>query len=92
MVSAIKAVYQWLTAFCSAISKRFVYIHCILIFVDLLLEQRKGMLPSNTRGEASPFSVGLAGNEGRCPLLICSLVDTKVALTPTVQLPTARQD
>ena len=93
MVSAIKAVYQWLAAaICSAISKRFVYIHRILILIDLLLEQCKGMLPTNTRAEASPFSVGLAGNKGRYPLLIRLLVDTKVTLAPTVHLPTASQD
>jgi hypothetical protein len=93
MVSAIDAVCQRLTAaLYSAISKGHVYIHRILILIDLLLEQCKGMLPTNTRAEASPFSVGLAGNEGGYPLLIRLIVDTEVALAPTVQLSTASQD
>src|SRR5258706_8934381 len=50
------------------------------------------MLPTNTRTEARPFGVRLAGNEGGRPLLVRLIVNTKVALAPTVQFSTAGQN
>jgi hypothetical protein len=92
-MAAIDTVYQQLTAaLYSAIGEGHIYIHHILLLIGLLLEQRKGMLPTNACTEATPFSVGLTGNEDRRPLLIRLLVDTEVALAPTVQLSTAGQD
>ena len=91
MVPTINAVCQR-HIFHSAIRNGPIYIHRILILIDLFLEQRKGVLPTNTRTEASPFGVRLAGNESGRPLLVRLIVNTKVALAPTVQFPTAGQN